>query len=324
MEWQPNPGDIADHATLGRGKIVSVDADSVHVYFRDNQDPDPDNRVKRFRRLGIESYLAPVSGTSDDVLDNLPPWTDGRFKRAKSTITFDDAKAIFRSHFQAGLGDTSFLDRELGYKRSAHSRFLEHEPMLKMAIADRNAGAIAAALDAIYGDSKAPKDTSESRLNLLYPKVEEPAYFDALRNGGDATVRYAGAALDFIANVEAATFDRFAKALEAIPIRSGGATIVHWTTLTWLPFIASPDRHFFVKPTVSMQFASRIAFDVRYRSDLNFVTYAKCVAMAERTRKLLETSELNFGKRPLDLIDVQSFMWVVERYSGNDLMRAPD
>ena len=45
---------------------------------------------------------------------------------------------------------------------------------------------------------------------------------------------------------------------------------------------------------------------------------------ADDFRRTLQASELNLSGRDLDLIDTQSFMWVVERYTTVDTQKAPE
>jgi hypothetical protein len=158
----------------------------------------------------------------------------------------------------------------------------------------------------------------------LYPKVEEPAYFDALERGGDPLFRYIAAVVAFVARDARETFDAMVAALLALPTKPGGASLDHWTTLTWLPFIARPEEHILVKPTITQTFASLLPFDLRYRAELNYETYRRAVFMARQLAERLEASGLSMSGRRLDMIDVQSFMWVVMRYSEPALASASE
>jgi hypothetical protein len=311
-------GEYVRNPSYGLGKILFADGAHVIAYFKGHPAPRPDGRVVKFQ-AGTTS-LEGVTETRDEELDNLPPWVDGKFKVAKTDLDLVKAIGIFLQFFPGGFSDPNYLRRERDYKASASHRFDSiARPALAGWIAEGNADAIARALDAVYGDPKAPQEGADTRLNVLYQQVEEPAYFDALRTGGPATVEYAAAALEFIRAGDKASFDSYLAALGALPTRRGGAHLAHWTTLTWLPFIADPKRHFLVKPTIIQAYEAMLGYDIRYRSELNFETYARCVSLAERLKARLEQSEINLGKRPLDMIDVQSFMWVVERWSPGDI-----
>ncbi|MBS0537067.1 MAG: hypothetical protein JSR72_23670 [Proteobacteria bacterium] len=309
-------GTFVLHPTFGLGKILSTNSDQAHVYFKDPMAPNPDHRVKKFRLPN--AFLSPAEATTDEELDHLPPWNDDCFVRLRTTHTWDKATQIFRSHFPRGLNDPRFLEQEQRYKRAAHRRFVETRPQLMSLIEQRDSAAIADWIDALYGDRRAIAGNGEERLNLLYARVEEPAFFDALRTGGDATVEFAHALIEWIDERSELHFIRYAAALSRLPQRKNGAAIDSWTTATWLPFIADSRNQFLVKPTIVQAFASLLPFDLQYRADLNYATYTRCVAMAQRIRRLLEDSELNLAHRSLDLVDVQAFMWVVERYADGD------
>lgn len=310
-DWQA--GDYVDHPAFGLGKILNADASRLRIYFKNADEPDPDKRVRTF--AVPSQFLLPTSATSDVELDNLPPWKDDRFDRRQTAHSWEKAKTAFARRFPQGLSDPKFIAEETLYKRSAHARFSEIRTQLESAIADTDGLIVASLIEEIYGSTKAPRDSADARLNVLFQQVEEPAYFSALRAGGDATVEYAIAALAFIDTPTAESFIRYAQGLAALPPRRDGKTVDSWTAATWFPFIANPLKHFLIKPTIVQAFESLLPFDIRYRAELNFDTYARTVEMSRRIRQMLEDSELNLGYRALDAIDVQSFMWVVERYA---------
>ncbi len=306
-------GDKVTHPTLGVGKVVSTAADLVRIYFKQPQEPVPDRRVKKFKLPA--PMLTPTGDLADAELDNLPPWSDERFQQFQTPLTLDAAKARFLEHFPDGLDDPQFHRRELDYKRSAHRRFVENfRSNCDRWIASGDAQALASGLNEVYGNPKVPEHKPDSRLNILYQRAEEPAYFDALSAAGAATVEFVAAALDFIDKGTRADFNRYADALARLPTRSGGFQLDKWTALTWLPFIAAPARHFVIKPTIVRAFSSALPHEITYQAQPNFITYTRVVDMAHRVADVLASSELNLRRRKLDFIDVQSFMWAVERY----------
>jgi hypothetical protein len=261
----------------------------------------------------------------DLELDNLPPWRDDGFSRFPTKLNLQTAKARFLKSFPKGLDDPDYERRERGYKESAHRRYRQgFEPSVKKWLDDRDAVSIVAGLRAVYGGSTGSSAILNEKLNLLYPKVEEPAYFDALENGGESLFQYVGSFLHFLDSMTEGTFKALVESLLKLPTRPGGATLDHWTTLTWLPFVARPSEHVFLKPTISQTFASILPFDIHYRADLNFRTYYNVIGMSVRLREELQHSELNLSRRPLNMIDVQSFMWVVDRYLEPSLENAAE
>jgi hypothetical protein len=306
-------GDFVEHATWGLGKVLFRDGDNCRIYFKAKPSAVPEDRTAEF---AISSdKLKSVDIHPDVELDNLPPWRDGRFLRYSTPETFEKAKQRFLGEFSKGFDDPLYWERERRYKLAAHERY--RKLFAKQARGWLDAGdceAVVDGLDAVYGDRRAAVDSPEARLNLMYARVEEPAFFEALRQAPDLTLTYAKTALDFIDNPTEPSFEVFRRALESLPTRPGGAELGHWTTLTWLPFVGSPSDHILVKPTITQTFASITAFDIQYRPSLNFETYRRAVALGKQVRGALEASELNIRQRTLDMIDVQSFMWVVLRY----------
>lgn len=316
MSNEPVPRNFVRHESLGVGKVVSGDGVTLRIYFKDVREPDPAIRVRSFKAPW--THLSLIDTFPDAEFDNLPPWNGERFEGARNPVNLEQAKKTFLRFFPEGLDDPGFIKQEKQYKVSASVRYhtLVEDKLRAWAEADDH-GAIAAGLNAVYGDPKASKDGPDTRLNLLYQKVEEPAYFDALRAGGADTSRYAAAMLDFLDSGTKESFDKYLEAVRKLPTKK--ASIDLWTTVTWLPFIADPDRHFLIKPTIVQAFAGALPFDIQYRADLNYRTYAKTVDMARYLGDVLAKSELNPARRALDMIDVQSFMWVVERWTAKDL-----
>jgi hypothetical protein len=70
-------------------------------------------------------------------------------------------------------------------------------------------------------------------------------------------------------------------------------------------FIAQPDTHIFLKPTVTRLAATEYGFDFLYRSKPSRETYSNLLAFADEIRRDLR------DLRPRDLIDIQSFIWVL-------------
>ena len=93
-------------------------------------------------------------------------------------------------------------------------------------------------------------------------------------------------------------FERYADILEGI----GAAK---WTIATYFLFIVSPEEYMFLKPTVTQKTAEISGFDINYRPDLNWRTYASVLAFANYLKAEL------VGLSPRDMIDVQSFMWCI-------------
>ena len=70
-------------------------------------------------------------------------------------------------------------------------------------------------------------------------------------------------------------------------------------------FLAQPETHIFFKPTVTRTAAQRYGFDLTYHSRPSWDTYQNVLEFASVVAADLK------DLRPRDLIDIQSFIWVV-------------
>lgn len=93
-------------------------------------------------------------------------------------------------------------------------------------------------------------------------------------------------------------FMSFAEALEEIKASK-------WPIVSYFSFIVHPDQFMFIKPTVTQHCASLCAFEINYKSNLNWLTYQSVLKFSNYLRE--QISEL----KPRDMIDVQSFMWCI-------------
>ena len=105
-----------------------------------------------------------------------------------------------------------------------------------------------------------------------------------------------------------ASFDAFANCLTSL-----GAG--KWTVATYFPFFMNPERHMFVKPTITQNAADICAFDINYRPEINARTYRSVLGFSQHIKQGIARLE------PQDMIDVQSFMWCIApgTYTAADL-----
>ncbi|MEO7982602.1 MAG: hypothetical protein ABI688_00845 [Bacteroidota bacterium] len=91
--------------------------------------------------------------------------------------------------------------------------------------------------------------------------------------------------------------------LSKLPVRQ--TRVLTWPVLTVFGFIAQPEQHMYLKPTVTKTAAKKYKFDFSYSSRPNWNTYESLLKFAEQVR--LDTNK--FG--PRDMIELQSFIWVM-------------
>jgi hypothetical protein len=236
--------------------------------------------VKDERRATIEGDRA------DDVWRRLH---DEAAKLSPSYFGYSGARARFLRMMPDGFTDHVYLAEERAYKLKAKAR-LDAALPLDAALAWTGDGE--AALAALRA------------TNLLSP-FESTRIGEALRSS---------AAAPFIRG--AATFANGAvkDGILAMQEALKPFAISKWTALTYLPFLWRPDRQMFLKPEVTREFAERVGhpFARAYAPDLHPDVYRALCDLAAKTR--VETADL----QPADMIDVQSFIWVVGRYTAAD------
>lgn len=299
----------------GIGKVVYADVATAVVYFKDRTKTVPEARLSEFR-LPTDILELVSDAPPDAELDHLPPYSrpNGKheFKRRKTDLTIKAAQDLFFRTYPLGFNDPGYFDPITGereYKVAANRRYLEAIATGLPTLAERPQE-IRAALWHIYNG---PDHKEVSPLNVLHPRWEAPKFFGALDDLEWAR-RYLSASLAFAAERSAATFNALADAMEKMPGLERGLT-GRWPFATWLPFIAEPTRHIAIRLTYIEEFASAATFDIAYSSELDFRMYERVCRLAEHLLEELDVSGLNTNRRPLDMIDAQSFMWVARRYS---------
>ncbi len=215
-------------------------------------------------------------------------------RRATASPGAAAARRKFLRFFPAGFRDESYVDWERGYKWRAHEQWADglgraaHRAMLRTGRASELA-------------ERAVR--IESRTNLLF-SFEKMALRDAVRSPAGAAT-FAEGLYDFLygAGGLEARFGRWTAALEALPRRQ--TRVLTWPLATVFGFIAQPEVHMFLKPNVTRTAARELGLDFHYRSRPSWETYASLLALAERVRR--DVRDL----RPRDMIDIQSFLWVL-------------
>lgn len=199
----------------------------------------------------------------------------------------------FLRFFPKGFHDPKYIDWERGYKWEAHERWEQklnrdlHRDLIK-------AGDFAEVARLAV--------TIESRTNLLF-SFEKMALRDAVKSAAGAR-EFAKGLYEFLygrANLES-RFEEWCNVVASLPRKQ--TRVLTWPVVTIFGFIALPDEHFFLKPTVTRTAALEYGFDFRYQSRPNWDTYLNLLDFARLVRT--DLSDL----RPRDMMDIQSFLWV--------------
>lgn len=200
----------------------------------------------------------------------------------------------FLRFFPGGFRDETYLDWERGYKWRAHEEWQ----------ATLNRAAFRSKLSqGKFLEIGAEAVKIESRTNLLF-SFEKMAVRDALKSERGARDFSEGLyALLYGAGSLQSKFTRWCEVVAALPRKQ--SRVLTWPVATVFGFIAQPETHIFLKPTVTRVGAREYGFDFRYRSGPSWETYSSLLEFAD------ELWEDLGDLRPRDLIDIQSFIWVL-------------
>ena len=202
-------------------------------------------------------------------------------------------RAKFLRFFPGGFRDETYLDWERGYKEQAHKRWQEQLGRAEFR-ALLNAGE--------FREIAARAVKIESRTNLIF-SFEKMALRDAVKPLAGARA-FANGLYDLLhgAGTPEKKFERWCDTVGALPRRQ--TRVLTWPLVTVFGFIAQPETHIFLKPTVTRIAAREYGFDFQYASRPSWATYANLLEFARVVRRDLA------DMRPRDMIDIQSFLWV--------------
>jgi hypothetical protein len=201
----------------------------------------------------------------------------------------------FLRFFPRGFRDETYLEWERGYKWQTHERW-----NAALARAEFRRLLRARAFREIA--ARAVRVEQQARHSMIF-SFEKMALRDAVKpdEGARGFAEGLYELLHGSSSVER-RFERWIATVKALPrLQTRVAT---WPLITVFGFIAQPEVHIFLKPTVTRAAAREYGFDFRYSPRPDWETYASLLAFGERLRRDLR------DLRPRDLIDIQSFIWV--------------
>jgi hypothetical protein len=199
----------------------------------------------------------------------------------------------FLHYFPKGFRDPLYEEWERNYKWEAHERWelmLGRRTFQKL-LKEGNYREIAERAVAI-----------EARTNLLF-SFEKMALRDAIKSAAGAKAFALGAhdLLHGSASLQG-RFDRWCETVGRLPRRQ--TRVRTWPVVTVVGFLAQPQTHIFLKPTVTRQAAEKYGLPLQYESRPTSETYAGLLSLAKAVKSDLRSL------RPRDMIDIQSFLWV--------------
>ena len=200
----------------------------------------------------------------------------------------------FLFYFPGGFAGSKYKDWERGYKWNAHLTWLEklNENEFSQLLKKKE-----------YAEIVKRAVGLESKTNLLF-SFEKMALRDAVKTTASAKL-FSEGLFDYIyrSKDQQQSFEKFRDMISRLPVKQ--TRVLTWPLLTVFGFIAVPEKHIFLKPVVTKKAAEKYGFDFKYSSKPNWDTYQNLLEFAE----LIRTDTINM--RPKDMIDLQSFIWVM-------------
>jgi hypothetical protein len=226
----------------------------------------------------------PTAHRSHGAFPSVPPSVSKEAVRCRQK---------FLRFFPGGFGDETYVAWERGYKWTAHQRWEEflNRDCFKSLLKEGLNSEIAATAVRI-----------ESRTNLLF-SFEKMALRDAVKSKTGSKL-FATSLFEFLHGRGSLQnrFEQWRDALAELPRKQ--TRVLTWPILTVFGFIAQPDIHMFLKPTVTRTAARAYRFDFDYQSRPAWRTYESLLSFAGQIKR--DAAKL----APQDLIDIQSFIWV--------------
>ncbi len=203
-------------------------------------------------------------------------------------------RSKFLGYFKGGFADTEYCDLERSYKWQAHQRWEQalNPSAFRAFIKNGEFKKIAATAVAI-----------EARTNLLF-SFEKMALRDAVKSIEGARTFSLGL-YEFLHGSSSldARFERWCEVVANLPRKQ--TRVLTWPVVTIMGFIAQPDIHFFLKPVVTRTGTEKYGLPFHYKSKPNSQTYEELLGIANQIKSDLR------DLRPRDMIDLQSFLWIM-------------
>jgi hypothetical protein len=201
----------------------------------------------------------------------------------------------FLRYFPGGFRDDTYIAWEREYKWETHLRWEE-------ALGRNTMRGLLRAGDFGEVAARAIRVEQRSRHSMIF-SFEKMALRDAVKSTAGARA-FATGLYDFLhgSGEPKRRFERWVEVVGNLPRRQ--TRVLTWPLVTVFGFIAQPDVHIFLKPTVTRIAATAYGFDFAYASRPSWETYASMLQFAETVRR--DVRDL----RPRDMIDLQSFIWV--------------
>lgn len=265
----------------GLGKVLNVTPDSIDVFF-------VGSGAKRLAKSFVQLEMAEGAAAKHRLLDNLIETSQ---IGSADFVTPAIAVERFLNIHPDGFAAPAFLkdQRDGSVRANQFCLQLLGETEMAELIAERR-----------YQDICDRARHIEAQTTLL-TKSEKTAFYAALDLPmQQKTFSEALNNLLYGADSEEDRFKAFVRALDLLGIN-------RWPYATLFGFIRYPQERDFIKPTVIQNVAKAFCWRIAYKAEPNW----RCYAAVLRLYNHLRTSIVEEGVMPRDMIDVQSFIWLI-------------
>ena len=80
-----------------------------------------------------------------------------------------------------------------------------------------------------------------------------------------------------------------------------------WPVATYFLFMRFPEQHMLLRPTFVQRAATAFSFDLRYKAEIGWLTYARLLELSRAIHR--DLADLG----PRDMLDIQAFIWKLAR-----------
>ncbi|MDO9017368.1 MAG: hypothetical protein Q8S73_43260 [Deltaproteobacteria bacterium] len=290
---------LVDHPAFGRGRVIAIQGDLVHIYYASQSEP----CARKMKLAQAGDFLRVAPEQTDPWLSNLPPFSysakDTAYCMEHGRLTQRQAIATFLGYYPGGFSDRSYIGRAGPKPTGERAYKLEAVDDWSRSFGGGEGERLLAAGDLPELTRRLLRIAQKS--NLLHPTFEKPPLKDAL--GVDETATAFFQALFNAANAPPSEplFKALVAAMNALP--AGGSPVAAWPLVTIFPWLARPREHLFVRPGVVKEAAKRLGFELNYRSEPNWLTYRSVLTLANTLLDGLR----EYGAQ--DFIDIQGFIF---------------
>ena len=271
----------------GIGEVVSdrVGDGFIEVMFENDGFLRLDSDPARFEKISGES-------NRPDYLDDLVNSYRGGLPQKKEN-SFKAATRKFKREFPLGFNDPKYLvgpGNERQDKLDLHDLMntLLNKEVFSSLLKNEDFGEI---YDRSYQIVK--------KGNLTH-HIESAKFFDAIKSQSKQRI-FSEQLFDLVYGQSELKqrFTAFAK-----------MDNVTWPLMTIFPFIAFPESQIFIKPEVTKKAAEVFGVEINYRPIPNWLTYLCIQELVKKIFDKLRRDGIE-NLNPRDMIDVQSFIWVI-------------